>query len=108
MTASSFKTDSLAALLKHAVAERDRCETLACESEGIDSQLADGCRFDAGALSACQRIVETRQRGNDALTAVFVLVNLITELNDDREGDSPCQLPDPCTTDAKSFACPSG
>jgi len=85
MNSLSDDTNTLGAVLAQAIHEQTRCETMACEWGSLDSQLGDACRFDAGVLWACQRSLETLQRGEDVLADVTSLIHLIAKLNDDRE-----------------------
>jgi uncharacterized protein YfaA (DUF2138 family) len=77
-----------AALLEQACQEQERCERLQEALAGLDSQAANNCWFDAGALSACQRILNTAQRGEDVLADIAALIALIAELNDARGSDA--------------------
>lgn len=79
----------LAALLEHAIREQQRCERLQDAWASVDSKTADACQFDAGALSTCQRLLHTMQRGEDILTDMTALIGLIATLNDERQEDDP-------------------
>lgn len=88
MTSLSYDAPPLADLLAQAIHEQKRCESMACEWGSLDSELTDACRFDAGALWACQRTLEALQHGEGVLAAVTELIHCIAKLNDDREASS--------------------
>lgn len=84
MTTFSQNPYRAEALLEQALREQERCEHLQGILAGIDSEAADNCWFDAGALSACQRILRAVQRGEDMLDDIAALVDSIAGLNDER------------------------
>ena len=65
--------------------EQRRCERLYETAAGVDGPLADACIFDSGSLAACLQVLQSLQRGEDALSAITALVGSIAALNDDRE-----------------------
>lgn len=77
----------LAALLEQALQEQKRCEHLQDTWASVDSQAADACQFDTGALYACQRVLKAVQGGEDIVTDITSLIDLITELNNERRED---------------------
>ena len=88
MTFPPQDAKQLLALFMQANREKYRCELLQDAWRRIDRQLADTCAFDAGALYACQRILTTMQHGDDMLTNIAELIDLIAELNDERQGET--------------------
>ena len=89
MKTFSQHPERLAALLEQALREQKRCERLQHTWVSLDSQAANACQFDAGALYACCRIIETMQRGEDILADIAALIDLIATLNDERQGETP-------------------
>lgn len=87
MTIFSQNPYRVEALLEQSFREQKRCERLQGVLAGIDSEAADNCWFDAGALSACQRILRAAQRGEDVLDDIAALVDSIAGLNEERADD---------------------
>lgn len=79
----------LTPLLENALREQQRCERLQDGWQGIDNMLTGNCAFDAGALYACQRILETWRRGEGVLAAIESLISEVAELNAERTEDEP-------------------
>jgi hypothetical protein len=76
--------DWMDALLEQVAQEKAKCEQSACDLAGIDSQCADACRFDAGALYGFQRVLEAIKTGESVMTTIVSGVDLIAQLNTER------------------------
>ena len=89
MNTFSQHPQRLTALLEHAIREQKRCEHLQDAWAAVDSEAADACQFDAGALSACRRILGALQDGEDVLADIEALIGLVAALNAGRGMDEP-------------------
>jgi hypothetical protein len=74
----------LPALLHELDLEARRCDLMQDAWASVDSEVADGCHFDAGALYACKRILMKMQRREDILADIEAMVKLISHSNNQR------------------------